>query len=171
MSMMKCLKLYEDYNFKYGLNLADRGPHPTAEQQWENFEQVKYRLSNVPFHEKHNLIWNRNTEKENYIYEKYASQYDEGYVFVHDTSSHGESSRIPKVSYPIVKCEDFSDEYNILDWYKVIMRSKEIYVTESSIWAFCDSIIHELTDSCYLLPRDKMGNMTTISENWNRKYL
>ena len=45
------------------VNLADRGPHPTAQQFWENFEQCKYRLSGVPFNKKNNLSWQRNEEK------------------------------------------------------------------------------------------------------------
>ena len=167
--VIKCLRIYEEQNFLYGLNLADRGPHPTAQKPTENFEQSKYRLSRVPFYEKHYLEWTRNKDKEDNIYNKYVSE--SPYAFVHDTSSHNENAVLPKISLPIVRCEDFSPKYNIFDWYKVISSADEIYVTESSIWAFCDGIVNDLSENRYLLPREKMGNMTTISERWNRKYL
>ena len=38
--VMKILPSTVDYDLV--INLADRGPHPTAQMYWENFEQCKY---------------------------------------------------------------------------------------------------------------------------------
>jgi hypothetical protein len=173
--VIKCLRLLDKNPTWMCLNLADRGPHATEEQPWENFEQCKYRLSNIPFRQKHVFNWERNLTKENYIYRRFVSEVIDGrpekYALVHNTSSHGEASTIPDISLPIVKCEDFDPSYGIYDWYQVIVLASEIYVTESSIWAFCDSLANEITKERYLLPRANMSGMTTVSSTWKRDYL
>ena len=55
-----------NFNLKFDkiINLADRGPHQTAQKERENFEQCKYRLAEINIEQKHNLKWNRNIKKE-----------------------------------------------------------------------------------------------------------
>lgn len=160
-----------EQKFDYVLNLADRGPHPTAQLPWENFEECKYRLAKLPFDLKHTLKWTRNKQKEDEIYDKYVKAKD--YVFVHNSSSHKEKAELPKsILEPIVYCDN-PPGYNILDWYKVIINAKEIYCTESSVWAFMDGIVHELTPERYILSRQKLsgGKHYTISKHWKKEYL
>ena len=168
--VIKCLDLWDTGQYDYVLNLADRGPHPTAERYDETFEECKYRLANVPFEEKHNFIFTPNLERREFVYNKYVGDL-ERYAFVHNTSSHNEQSMLPEINIPVVYCEDFSPEYNIYDWELVALRAEKIYMTESSIWAFCDGIVHKLTEDRYLLPRSNMGGCATISKYWKKDYI
>jgi len=168
--VMKALTLQGGYDKV--LNLADRGPHSTAERASENFEQCKYRLAEVPFTEKHNLAWDRNEEREDAIYERYVGSKKE-YIFVHNSSSHNETAELPKhLNKPIIYCDD-PKGYNIFDWYKVATNASEIYCTESSVWVFLDGIVHELTKERFLLSRQGLtgGKHYTISTHWKKDYL
>lgn len=153
------------------LNLADRGPHPTAERSDENFEQCKYRLSNVDFKYKHLLHWKRDTIKEDEIYNKYVTSTP--YAFVHNTSSHEERAYFPDPGMPVVMCED-PPGYDIFDWYKVVLNASKIYCTESIVWAFIDGLNPDrVTKDKYLLSRAGLsgGKSYTISSTWKRDYL
>ena len=164
--VMKCLPLAVNYDLV--LNLADRGPHPLAQHTREKNQETKYRLAKVPRTEQHKLVWERNIEKENEIYDKYAP--DGEYAFVHNTSSDGESINLPNISLPIVY-NDTPEGYNIFDWYKVIKNAAEIYCTESAIHCFCDGIIDDITEKRYLLPRKQgLGELVTTSYFWDLKY-
>ena len=55
--VIKCLTYLKNNEIDLVLNLADRGPHRTANKPNENFEQCKYRLSNIPIEYKHTLQW------------------------------------------------------------------------------------------------------------------
>jgi hypothetical protein len=170
--VLKCLYLHAKNRYDYVLNLADRGPHPTAELPDETFEECKYRLASVPFGQKHLFCWTNNAARSHDVFVKYVQSKIQGpYAFVHNTSSHEEEIPLPKIDIPIVRCEDFSPEYNIYDWYDVIVGASEIYVSESSIWAFCDGIVDQLTEDRYLLPRIDMGTCRTVSKHWKKDYL
>jgi len=164
--VMKILPMREEYDKV--INLADRGPHPTAQQLSENSEACKYRLAEVPFEEKYNLQWNRNEERENHIYNTYV--FDDEYAFVHSSSSDEEELSLPAISLPVV--ENHAPEgYTIFDWYKVLISAKEIYCTESAIHCFCDGIAHDLVADRYLLPREAgKGQLLTTSSFWNKRY-
>lgn len=164
--VIKCLEIAGQYD--YVLNLADRGPHPTAELPGEGFEKAKYRIANVPFEEKYTFMWNRDHVKENYVYDLYVNlPGHEKYAFVHNTSSDLKIVDLPNIDLPVVICEDFNPDYNIYDWWKVIANAEEIYVTESSIWAFCDGILDDITENRYIIDRDMRG-CNTVSSHWRR---
>lgn len=131
------------------LNLADRGPHPTAQKAGENFEQCKYRLANISFQHRHYLPWERDTEKEMQIFNEKVGSLKE-YAFVHNTSSHEESVEV-KTDLPIVYADNTGCIY---DWYSVIKRAKEIYCCESAFHQFVEGIKFALPESKkFLLPR------------------
>lgn len=164
--VMKCLPQAGNYDLV--LNLADRGPHPPAQHTREKNQETKYRLAKVPRTEQHNLIWERNTQKEDEIYDRYVTNID--YAFVHNTSSDKEEINLPDISLPIVYNEA-PEGYNIFDWYKVIKNASEIYCTESAIHCFCDGIINDITEKRYVLPRSAgSGELVTTSYYWNLKY-
>jgi hypothetical protein len=112
------------------------------------------------------LEWKADTDKEDYIYDKFVPK-DTPYAFVHDTCSDGTRSELPSIEFPIVRCSDFSKDHNIYDWWKVIANAEEIYVTESSIWAFCDGILDDITENRYIIDRDMRG-CNTVSSHWRR---
>ena len=165
------LAIHAEEKFDYVLNLADRGPHPVAQRPDENFEQVKYRLSNVPFEVKHALDWCRSSVKEDWIYNRFVNlPGHDRYAFVHNDTSRGSSEvvELPEIDLPIVFCEEV-EGYTIFDWYTVILQADEVYVTESSVFAFCDGIVDDLPSSKFLLPRST--GITSISSNWDKRYI
>ena len=161
--VMHILKTTDRYSTV--VNLADRGPHSTAQRPGENFEQCKYRIAGVPFKEKHKLVWSRDEGKEDDIESMFAPKED--YAFVHNTSSDGEILSLPEIELPIVY-NHAPPGYTIFDWYKVLKNAKEIYCTESSIHCFCDGIVSDLVKKLYLLPRKNgNGKLLTISSFWD----
>jgi hypothetical protein len=169
--VMKILPILDQYDKV--LNLADRGPHPTAQRiGLENFEQCKYRLSEVPFTEKNNLIWKRNIKKEEELIKKLQIDVTKPYALVHNIDSRNESSILPKINIPIIQVTQVKD-YNILDWYSIILNAKEIYCLESSIHQFIDGFITTLKSSNYLLKRPvtEEGCRFTVSSNWKLDYI
>jgi hypothetical protein len=151
----KCISLYEEMNFDYALNLADRGPHPPAEMPDEMFDESKYRLAKVPFRLKHTLSWTRNKNSENKLFDLVVP--GDEYILCHLECS-GPSGIDGRVSLPIsfdipVVEVSIIEDYSIFDWYKVIKNAKEIYCLESSVQCFIDAIALELECPKYLLPR------------------
>jgi hypothetical protein len=179
--VIKCLDLYEREEFDYALNLADRGPHYTAQRIDETFEQTKYRLSNISFTEKYNFVWTRNTDNEQSLYDKINP--DDTYILAHVTPSNesldqGQSVSLPNEvlnKSPVVYVEKV-DDYDILDWYSLVCNASEIYCVESSVHCFIDGCCgSEPIKSIpkFLLPRPSLpaGEKYTVSENWNLKYM
>ena len=158
------------------LNLADRGPHDTAQLPTENFEHCKYRISNVPFNKKHQLEWARNLEKENELYFRFVESRgykSKEYIFTHTTNSHGDQVELPfENSIPRVECE-MIENYSIFDWYRIIENAKEVYCVESAIHQFIDGLIKEPNKDMYLLKRSQVNSGTRFTHSiyWNHKYI
>ena len=168
--VIKILPIVDAYDLV--LNLADRGPHPTAQQVSENFEQCKYRLSMVPFSEKNNLSWTRNIEKEKQLIEELNIDQSKPYALVHNVDSRNEIAITPEISIPIVYVREVQG-YNIPDWYGVIRNATEIYCVESSIQQFIDGFVTSLKSNNYLLKRPATGEgcRFTVSSNWKLDYI
>jgi hypothetical protein len=165
--VIKCLRLYEIGDYDYGLNLADRGPHPTAELPGETNQEAKYRLSNIPFDDKHTLTWARNEKREDALYCRLVEP-EEKYVLCGLQSSDG------KIEMPIepgVKMVEMKwiPGYTIFDWYKLVKNAQAIYSVESSFHCFVDGIIHEVDCPKYCLARTP-GMSWTVSKYWDKKY-
>ena len=150
------------------INLADRGPHPTAQMYWENFEECKYRLGQVPMAEKHKLSWTRDIDKEDELYDMVVPK-DTEYAFYHNDTSDTKNIPIPvEINIPKVKCK-IVEGFSIFDWYKVIVNAKEIYTVESSVHQFMDGFVKDIkTPEKYLISRG--SNNQTLAKFWNKKY-
>ena len=160
--VIKCLRIYEDEKFDYALNLADRGPHPTAELPGETNQEAKYRLSDVPFNEKYNLVWTRDENKEESLYSQLVD--NEDYILCGLTSSDGKIELPIKPDCKVIEM-DRKDGYVIFDWYKIIKNAKAIYSLESSFHCFIDGIVHEVECPKYRLQRTP-GQYWTVSKYW-----
>lgn len=180
--VMKCLQIHKEMKIDYALNLADRGPHPTAELPDENFEQVKYRLANIPFAEKHNLVWNQNYDNEKCLYnlviEAAGLSPGDEYALVHTVASN-ESLNFDtsKLDLPVIEVREISG-YAILDWFLVVANATKIYCVESSIQCFIDGIVRRseiVNIPKHILPRPSLGGEVikqyTISEYWNPTHM
>lgn len=170
--VLKCLEYCNTMNFDTILNLADRGPHPTAETSNENFELCKYRLSSIPIEYKHSLTWNRDEDKEKKLFDLVVKDAD--YALVHLNSSRGDRADLPKhINIPIVEVSEIPG-FDIFDWYRVIINAKQIYCIESAIHQFMDGFVGEIKDiPKYLLSRSTLGTLKkyTYSPYWANDYL
>lgn len=173
--VMKCLEVQSD--FDYVLNLADRGPHSTAQLFDEKVDVCKYRLADVPFEQRYNLEWSRNLEKECQL------QIDIFGITLDDNSA--DSIKIDeyilgalqfsngKVDWPTEAVNsqfkliemDKRDEYTIFDWYPIILNASSIFAIESGFGAFIDGIVYELDCPLHLLYRTP-GYLWNKSEHW-----
>ena len=166
--VMKILPTVSEYDKV--INLADRGPHPTAQRPNENFEICKYRLAKVPFAEKNNLVWTRNLQKEDSLAHKL--NLEKPYAIVHKVDSLGQEAEVPKIDMNIVEVSEI-EGYTIQDWYKVFLGASEVYCVESAVHQFMDGVANKLTKEKYLLKRPavQQGCRFTVSSNWNLKYI
>lgn len=162
--VMKILPMVVNYDKV--LNLADRGPHLTAQRAGENFEQCKYRLAEVPFSEKHNLCWTRDLDKE--VDLKYSLGVRSEYCIVHTHNSHGDKAPLPEIDLPIIEIQE-KEGYNIPDWFTLIQEAERVYCVESGVHQFIDGWLNKYNPNFYLLRKGpvSLGTRHTISENWN----
>lgn len=142
-------------------------PFATPRLFGETIEEKKYRISEVDFSKKHELVWRRDKQKEDELYNIVVSK--EPYVFAHLDQSDGTSVDLPVEDQNVVKCVPI-EGYNILDWYKVIMNAQEIYCIESSLHCFVDGLGDRVKSVKYLLSAKK-GVSTTKSSSWNKKHI
>tara|TARA_R110000822_G_scaffold107723_3_gene236692 strand:- start:2560 stop:3288 length:729 start_codon:yes stop_codon:yes gene_type:complete len=172
--VIKCLNYLEKNQIHLVLNLADRGPHLTANKSNENFEQCKYRLSNIPIEHKHTLTWSRNIQKENELYDQLIGDTTE-YIFCHLTSSRNDYTNLPDHvnNYKIIQATELPG-YSIFDWYKIIINAKEIFCVESSFHQFIDGFILTIKNiPKFVLSRSTLqkGQSYTYSPYWDKKHM
>ena len=163
--VMKILPILDQYDKV--LNLADRGPHPTAQLiGLENFEQCKYRLSEVPFTEKNNLVWTRNFEKEQELQKLLNVTGD--YCVAHLTNSHGDKAAIPREKLPVIEIIPING-FNIPDWFTIVKKAKRVYCVESAVHQFIDGTLKNYSEHNILLKKGPVheGTRHTISKYWN----
>lgn len=163
--VMKTLKLEDSYDLI--LNLADRGPHPTAQQPYENFEQCKYRLAGVPLSQKNKLVWNRNIERENSLIKHLGVENKDRFALIHRTDSRNETTAVPNTVLKTIEVTPI-EGYQIVDWFGVAKLATEIYVIESAIHQFLDGVVEQLTENRFILKRScvENGYRFTVSANW-----
>jgi len=147
-------------------------PYATPLLHGETHEEKKYRISNVDFSNKYNLIWTRDPRKENELYDMVVGK--KPYIFAHIYGSQGDRGKVPsEETLPIVEASVISG-YNILDWFKVIQNAERIYCTESSFQAFVDGASRFISAERFILPMHKGKHTTnhkTSEKYWNKKYL
>lgn len=168
--VMKILPTANQYDLI--LNLADRGPHITTQTPNENFEQTKYRISNVPIEYKKRLVWTRNLKKEQELYDMLCGGCTE-YIVVHREDSQNNKVPLPfETKLSIIDITQIGS-YNIPDWFLILKRAKEIYCIESSVHQFIDGASSFIAAPKYLLrrPQVEQGCRFTISNGWNLKYI
>jgi len=153
-------------NYDKVINLADRGPHSTAQLPSENFEQCKYRLAEVPFSEKNNLVWTRNIESEDKLWS--IINPPDQYVVAHLENSHGDRASMPTQSLPIIEITQV-EHFNIQDWYPIIKKAKKVYCVESSVHQFIDGTLNQYEKDYFLLKKGpvQQGTRHTVSKFWN----
>ena len=154
------------------LNLGDRfvtpdNPYSTPLLDGETIEEKKYRVAGIDFGKKYKLKWTRDKGREDALFELVVK--DEPYVFAHLNQSDGSAASVPfETTQTIVEGMPV-ENYNILDWYKVIINAQSVYCIESSFHPFVDGVKDQVQKKYLLTTKD--GVITTVSEGWDRKYI
>ena len=103
----------------------------------ETFVHVKYYLANVDISEKWNFHFTRKEDRENKLYDKLIER---DYILIHNSISDNNNPQFSVESdYQKVYFEKV-DEYEIFDWYKIILNAKEVYCIDSSLCNFIDVV-------------------------------
>ena len=172
--VMQILPMVDEYDMV--INLADRGPHPTAQRPGENFEQCKYRMAGVPIEEKYKLSYNKDMQKEMRLFqERVANVFQDPYVsyaVAHREDSHGTKAEMPKIWLPVVDIVPV-EGYDIVDWGLVIACASEVYCVESGVHQFMDGIGTAVPNRKYLLRRESVPENCkyTLSPTWHTEYM
>lgn len=166
--VMKILPMIPNYDKV--VNLADRGPHSTAQLSSENFEQCKYRLSEVSLDEKNNLSWTRNLQKEKDLLKLISPP--ENYVVAHLSNSHGDKAPMPEQDLPVVEITELSN-FTIIDWYSIIIKATKVYCVESGVHQFIDGWLQRYNENFFVLKKGPVaqGTRHTLSKNWNLEHI
>ena len=167
--VIKCLRL--QYMYDKVLNLADRGPHQTAQQIGERFDECKYRLAQVPREEKQNLVWSRDVEAEQALVQKISPPAK--YVVAHLYTSNRDHVKLPTIeTRSVVEIREI-EPFTILDWYQIIIGAQAVYCVESAVQCFIDGFSKQLDQPLYLLRREALppGPSFTMSPLWSREFL
>jgi len=147
-------------------------PYATPNLPDETTEEKKYRITDVDFNKKYNLVWTRDEKKENELYDLVVKE--EPYAFAHLSCSDDTKVKVPEEETLPVTEASVVPGYNILDWFKVIKNAQRIYCTESSFQAFIDGASRFIDAERFILPMHKGKHTTnhkTSEKYWNKKYL
>lgn len=168
--VIKCLELAKTKKYDKVLNLADRGPHPTAQQFQEKFDVCKYRIAEVPIAEKTNLSWKRDLIKEQELFTLINPL--QPYVVAAVESSHGDTTEIPDTENRKVVYIKQVDGFNIVDWFTIIEGASAVYAVESAVQCFIEGCGSAIKGEKFLLKRSSIHNNIpyTHSPSWNLNY-
>jgi hypothetical protein len=128
----------------------------------ESFVKAKYFLAGVPISYRRNLVWNRSFGREAGLFLRVANT--QPYILCHESTHDG--SHV-KMDFPNkVEFREFED-YNIFDWYQVIMSAKEIHCIDSSLCNFVEVLPYKGRKVYYKTARNAWNwNNTLISNDW-----
>jgi len=141
--------------------------------RWQSFINAKYYLAGIPVYERWQIRWERNEKREDALYKMIVAKHGADYILCHEQSGtrvnipiNPETSNMPNL--PRVIFEPIED-YNVFDWYKVVLEAFEVRCIDS---ALCNFV--EVIPQCagkrkhyYDKSRDRGWNKTILANNWN----
>jgi hypothetical protein len=133
---------------------------------WQSFVSMKYHLAQVPISYRWNLVWNRNNEKELALYDKIIARYGDRYAVVHENTWDSQNfigTPLSKVLFGPI------DDFNIFDWYTVLLKAEEIHCIDSSLCNFVDVIpdLHSTKKFYYATAKvPAQEDRTILINNW-----
>ncbi len=158
-------------NYSKIIDLSFGFEHSALNQWWEeeykkniSFVKYKYQLAKVEEQNRWKLSWNRNIEKENELFQQL--DLNTPYFLVH-TQTHNFKLPLDIEN----KCVHFNQigNFNIFDWYKVIVNATEIHCIDSSLANFIETLpeAHHIKKVLYLSHRTNQKSEHSIyTNNW-----
>jgi|688.fasta_scaffold52692_2 hypothetical protein len=142
-------------------------------------EEMKYYVAEdilkcgIKYEDKFNLKWNRNFEKENKLIELLSLNLTTDYNISHLVGDNGRRGNIPEKflnqkTIEITKIPGFS----LLDWYPIIVNSKNILTIQSSIQCYVDIIKKDIKHNNFYLLNDtsEYDRLLVPAYGWNMEY-
>lgn len=142
-------------------------------------EEMKYYVAEdilkcgIKYEDKFNLNWNRNFEKEKKLIEHLSIDLNTDYNISHLVGDNGRKGLVPKeffnqITIEVVKIPGFS----LLDWYPIIINSKNIFTIQSSVQCFVDIIKNKIQHKNLFLLNDtsEYDRLLVPAYEWNMKY-
>jgi len=132
---------------------------------FSSFVYAKYQLADVPIEERWKLVWDRNTLRENALYDRIVSEKGSQYSIAHE-KTHDDSIYIHvanKVIFTPIA------DFNIFDWYRVLMEADSIHCIDSSLCNFVESVPEFEPKRKFYYRTGKVKDdwgMTTTKNNW-----
>ena len=135
----------------------------------QSFVNAKYFLAEVPLYKRWTLKWNRNFERENALYKYIVEKHGTYYHLVHE-KTHSYSIDLNMENKVIFEP---IEDYNIFDWYKVILCAASIHCIDSCLANFVDTIADVAIKNKYFYQdRNKKSGMsyldTILINNWQK---
>lgn len=160
-----CYEQIIDMSFGLNINTTLHKWWNNTRENWQSFIIPKYILAQVPLIKRWFLTWERNREREDTLYNLVVKEYGENYSVVQDTT-HDFSMNIEvddKVNFaPYL-------DYNIFDWYKVLLNAQEIHCIDSCLANFVEVVPELLEKPKFYYPTSKVPNIwdrTLLINNW-----
>lgn len=132
---------------------------------FKSFVFAKYKIAQVPIIRRWKLQWKRDKDREMALYERIVAKYGKSYNLVHEQSGKRFSLFISVDRKAIFEpIEDF----NIFDWYRVILCALEIHCIDSSLCNFVEVLFETkgLPKFYYDKPDDPRWNKTFLINDW-----
>lgn len=133
---------------------------------WQSFVSAKYFLAGLPIKYRWNLIWKRDLQREELLYKRIKERCLSDYAVVHESTWDFKGSiftTLPKVLFECI------DDFNIFDWYLVLLNSQEIHCIDSSLCNFVDAIpeLHSKKKFYYITSKvPSLEDRTILINNW-----
>ena len=139
-------------------------------ESWKSFVVAKYKIAHVPLLFRWKLVWNRDKNRENALYTRITNYCGSDYSLVHQRSAHRLSVSIPaenKVLFEPI------EDYNIFDWFKVIMCAREIHCIDSSLANFVEVLkpLRKLPKYLYVQSEMPDWNISIYLNNWEKRQI
>jgi len=132
--------------------------------RYNSFVTAKYQLANVPVEQRWNLHWTRNMANESALYDLITPPGN--YILVHNTTYSGTLFEITDKRQTVYFQPQ--GEFNIFDWYKVILGAEEIYCLDSSLSNFIETIEEAAPIRKHIKPFEGFrDNPSIYRNNWS----
>lgn len=142
-------------------------------------EEMKYYVAEdilrcgIKYEDKYNFKWNRNEDRENKLIKLLSIDFTQDYNISHLVGDNGRVGKVPA---------DFSNQkvieikkipgFSLLDWYPIILNSKNIFTIQSSVQCFVDIIKKDIKHQNLYLLNDtyEYDRLLVPAYDWNMTY-
>lgn len=154
-------------DISFGLNI--NGPvhrwWVDTRETWDSFITTKYHLAGVPLEERWDLLWLGDEKRESELLEKIVKIHGLRYNIAHETThdAHINIDVENKVLFEPI------EDYNIFDWYKVLLQAESIHAQDSSLANFVEVLPELQSKPKYLYHthhRDQVWGRSILVNNW-----